>query len=115
MSTADGGIADFLKDLFTIAASIRVFVVVIKFPLPGPSIIITGSHLASMNHLLFPPGFLQLGSDGPHIYTKAHSCASLITFDNYYVLVQTRLKRPLHRKCQNNMTFVFFIIKQISI
>lgn len=95
LSTADdGGIADFLKDLFTIAASIRVFVVIIKFLLPGPSIIITGSHLASMNHILFPPGFLQLGSDGPHIFTKAYSCASLITFDNYYVLVQTGLKRP---------------------
>lgn len=77
MSTADdGGIADFLKDLFTTATSITVFVVVIMFPVSGPCIIITSLHLASMNHYCFL-GFLQSGSDSTHIYTEVYGAAFL--------------------------------------
>ena len=56
VSTADDGSkADFLKDLFTIAPSIRVFVVVISLPV----IIITGPHLASTPHHFFLAFFSQ--------------------------------------------------------
>lgn len=94
-SANDGNIADFLffyffMDLFTIATSITAFVVVIKFLLPRPRII-AGSHLAAVNHLLFPPGFLHLQLRTSFL-TAVHSCASLNTLSSYFICAQNRLK-----------------------
>lgn len=44
---------DFLKGLFTVTLSIRVFVVVITLPTSGPHIIITGLHFVTAPHHLF--------------------------------------------------------------
>lgn len=81
----------FLMDLFTTAASITAFVVVIKFLLPRPRIIIAGSHLALVNHLLFPPGFLQLQLRTSFL-TVVRSCASLNTFGSYFISGHNGLK-----------------------
>lgn len=98
----------FLMDLFTAAASITAFVVVIKFLLPQPRIIIAGSHLASVNHLLFPPGFLHLQLRTSFL-TEVHSCASLNTLGSYFISVQKGL-----RSSQNNKTFVLFFFNKTN-
>lgn len=73
MCADDGGTADFLKDLFTIAPSIRVFVVVITLLASGPRIIITGPHLATTPHHLFL-AFFSRDSTSTHQRRGVKSC-----------------------------------------
>lgn len=96
--TDDGGITDFLKDLFTIAPSIRLFVVVITLPASGPRVIITGPHLA--HHF-----FLTAQA---HINTEVWGSAFLNITVNQTIIVCCSISVIVYLKIK--VIFVFYLI-----